>query len=142
MKTQIKIFLVDDNKSCLLFYKKGLMNLGYNNIETFESGESCLENLHQKPDIIFLDHEMGNLNGYEVLKKIKRENPDIFITMISNQSNMQLAINSLKIGALDYILKSDKVINKISNVLNKIEEIKLESQTKRKNFFRKLLSIF
>ena len=51
-----KIFLVDDDIFCLNFYRQHLINLGYQDITSFENGSGCLDGLTGLPDIIFLDH--------------------------------------------------------------------------------------
>lgn len=57
--------------SALLFTSNILKNHQYEDVTSFSSGEECLDELYQNPDIIFLDHNMEDLNGFEVLNKIK-----------------------------------------------------------------------
>lgn len=122
--TDLKIFLVDDDVFSLTIYRQHLRNLGYKHIAVFENGLDCLNSLAQQPDIIFLDHQMDQLNGVEVLKKIKQFNPDIYVVFISGQSDVQTVINSLKLGAFDYIVKDNNDTGKMEEVLNKINEVK------------------
>ena len=103
--TELKIFVVDDDPFSLTMYEHHLRNLGYTNVTAFENGTACLNNLTKQPDLIFLDHQMEILNGVDVLKKIKRFNPNTFVVFISAQDDVQTAVNSLKYGAFDYIIK-------------------------------------
>jgi CheY-like chemotaxis protein len=92
----VKIFLVDDDAFSLNLYEQNIRNLGYTNVTIFHSGVDCLNNLDQQPEIIFLDHNMDVLTGFEVLKKIKRINPNIYVIMLSAQENMKTAVDALK----------------------------------------------
>lgn len=131
IQTSYNLFLVDDDPFYLSLLHKKLTNSGYQLISTFTNGVDCLNALDQKPDIIFLDHNMDTFSGYEVLKKIKRQNPDIFVVMVSGQEDIKTAVDSLKHGAFDYILKSGNDSEKINAVIEKIAQVKeLQSRNK------------
>ncbi|MDX2172765.1 MAG: response regulator [Bacteroidota bacterium] len=142
MEKSAKIFLVDDDLYSLNLYQQTLTNLGYENVALFLNGTICLNNLQQKPVIIFLDHNMDELNGFEVLKKIKRFDPNIFVVIVSSQENMQVAIDALKYGAFDYIIKGDNDIEKMGKVIERIDLIEERFKKTKRNFIQKLLSIF
>jgi DNA-binding NtrC family response regulator len=120
----MKIFLVDDDMFCLNMYKQHLDNLNYKNVTCFDSGEICLENLADLPDVIFLDHDMDSITGLEVLKKIKQFNPAIFVVLLSGKASLKTAVNALKFGAFDYIVKGLYEFENISKVLNNINKLK------------------
>jgi len=137
----LKFFIVDDDRFCATVYEQYLRNQHYEDITSFSNGDECLDALHQKPDIIFLDHNMEELNGFEVLKKIKRYDPNIYVIMVSAQENIETAVNALKYGAFDYLVKDADVCEKMTKTIEKIFKIKEEmSQNKLKNF-RKFFSI-
>jgi DNA-binding NtrC family response regulator len=136
----LKIFLVDDDQFSLGIYEQYIRNLGYNDLQIFDNGTSCLNKLTDQPDVIFLDHGMDILNGIEVLKKIKRFNPNIFVVFVSGQEDIQTAVNSLKYGAFDYIVKGQNDIDRFQKVLNKILEVRELLMKKEKNFFQKIFS--
>jgi len=125
MKTNaaLKIYVVDDDTFSLHKYEQLLRNLGYSDITLFNNGQACIENLAQQPDIIFLDQEMEKLNGVEVLKKIKQFNTDIYVVFVSGQEDVQTAVNSLKYGAFDYIVKDDNDTGRIEQVLFRIRDV-------------------
>lgn len=132
-------FIVDDDHFVGMLYKKHLNNLGFSNLHFFISGVECLDNLHLSPEIVLLDHQMAGVNGFEVLKKIKRSNPDTAVIMVSGQEDMTTAINALKYGAFDYIIKDGKERNRIEDALNRL--IKLRSlRPASKSIFKKLIS--
>jgi DNA-binding NtrC family response regulator len=98
-----------------------LANLGYTNVTTFDKSADCLHELTRQPQVIFLDYQMDNLNGIDILKKIKRFNPNIIVLFISAQDAIQVAVNSLKYGAFDYIVKKDFTEEKIKIAMEKVE---------------------
>jgi DNA-binding NtrC family response regulator len=120
----LKIFLVDDDTYYLHILEQHLLNLGYQNIELFDNGTDCLDRLQDKPDIIFLDYQMDTLTGYEVLKKIKRFDPNIYVVMISAQEQIKPVVDALKHGAFDYLQKGDNEPQKVKDVLQRIVDIK------------------
>ena len=138
----MKLFLVDDDAFSLHLYRQNILNLGYTDVSVFENGMECLNNLNLKPEVVFLDHNMDNLSGFEVLKKIKRVDPNIFVVMVSAQENMKTAVDALKYGAFDYIIKGDNELLKIENVLCRIELIKAEIKKGNPGLLQKLLSVF
>lgn len=135
------IFLVDDDPFFLALLNKQLVNSGYNKIRTFSNGADCLNALNEKPDVIFLDHNMDTLSGYEVLKKIKRYDPDIFVVMVSGQEDIKTAVDSLKHGAFDYILKSDNEMEKIVTVLDKVAHLQELKAKKKPGILKSIFSI-
>ncbi|RZJ33962.1 MAG: response regulator [Chryseobacterium sp.] len=137
----LKFFIVDDDRFCASVYEQYLKNHNYENITYFSSGEACLEELHQKPDIIFLDHNMEELNGFEILKKIKRYDPNIYVIMVSGQENIDTAVNALKYGAFDYLVKDVDVCEKMTETIEKILKIKEEMSQNQLKGFRKFFSV-
>ncbi|MGK0427102.1 MAG: CheY-like chemotaxis protein, partial [Ulvibacter sp.] len=71
-----KIFIVDDDQLMANIYAQQLKNLGCEDIQIFDNGQDCLNALIDDPTIILLDHQMENLTGMEVLKKVKRFDPN------------------------------------------------------------------
>ncbi len=120
----LKIFVVDDELFYLNIFGRYIRNNGYDDVSIFQSGTECLNNLHRKPDVVFLDYKMDTMSGYDVLKKIKRFDPNIFVVMISSQNEIKPAVDTLKHGAFDYIQKGDSEEEKIKEVLNRILEFR------------------
>lgn len=141
-QSEFKFFIVDDDVFCSSLYEQHLNNIGCTNITHFSNGIDCLNNLHENPDIIFLDHNMNDLTGFEVLKKIKRINPAIYVVMISGQDDIKTAVDALKYGAFDYLIKDDQVSTKIKMLISKIITIKEELKKSNGGIITKLLSFF
>ncbi len=136
-----KLFIVDDDAFCLNIYEQHLRNLGYQDIHLFENGTECLNNIMMNPDVVFLDHSMDHLNGFEVLKKIKRFNPNIYVIIVSGQEDMKTAIDSLKFGAFDYIVKGADETEKMADVLKKIAQIQEALKNTKPTLLQRILSI-
>jgi DNA-binding NtrC family response regulator len=135
-----KIFIVDDDLFCLNMYDQHIKNLGYEDITLFQNGTDCLNNLIEYPNIIFLDHNMDMLSGFEVLKKIKRFDPNVNVVMVSGQDDLQIALNALKYGAFDYIAKGDQENEKIESVIKRIEDLDIEINRSKPSFLKNILS--
>ena len=131
MENQFKFFIVDDDVFFAKMYEQYLKNLNYNDIRYFDNGNDCLTNLNENPDIIFLDHNMDDMTGFEVLKKIKRYNPNIYVVMISGQENIKTAVDALKYGAFDYVVKDSNVCDKLTQIISNI--VKVKEQLKKAN---------
>ena len=102
----MKIFIVEDDK----FYA-GILeyHLSLNpeiEIEVFNSGKECIENLYKKPDLITLDFSLPDMSGIEVLKRIKLFNAALPIIIISGQEDIAIAVTLLKEGVYDYLIKN------------------------------------
>lgn len=135
---QLKIYIVDDDLFYLNTIAQHIRNLGYETVEIFNNGTACLECIKEKPDVVFLDYKMDVFTGYDVLKKIKRFDPDIYIVMLSGQIAIQPAIDSLKHGAFDYIEKGNSEQMKIKLVLERILKVKDLLKKSKPNFLKSL----
>jgi DNA-binding NtrC family response regulator len=118
-----KVFLVDDDPFCLNLMKHVMKTNGYADVHTYDGGAACLNSLTDEPDIIFLDYSMGSVSGIDTLKAVKRFNPDIYVVLVSGQQEVAVAVDSLKYGAFDYIVKDEKLGAKVGVVLTKIKSI-------------------
>lgn len=139
---QLKIFIVDDEVFYLNVLEQHIRNLGYDSVTAFSDGIECLNHITEKPDVVFLDYNMDTLSGYDVLKKIKRFDPNIYIVIISGQVKIGSAVNTLKHGAFDYIQKGDKEEDKIKNVLERIHKVRILLNQTKPSFLKRLFQFF
>ena len=140
----ITIFLVDDDVLCLNLYQQFLKQLGYNNVRLFDNGNDCLDSIaSQQPDIIFLDYNMDEMNGLDVLRQIKQVNPSIIVLFISGQEDIVIAVTTIQQGALDYIVKSSLNPDKLKSIMERVESIlpeKASATQESSSFFKRLFS--
>jgi DNA-binding NtrC family response regulator len=113
-KRQYKIFLVDDDTKHLILLKDHLeKHSEYDlKINIFSSGENCLDKLDENPDLIILDYYLDAIkpdaaNGLAILKKIKDHSPGLPVVMMSSQDNVQVAMDIIRSGSYDYIIKNE-----------------------------------
>ena len=108
---KIKLFLVDDDVDFLKLLKIQLLQQHDIVIETFSTGELCIEHLSSNPDIIIVDYNLDSIekdamNGIETLDKIKSLNADIPVIMLSAQDEIDIALKCMSHKAFDYVVKS------------------------------------
>ena len=143
----VKIFVVEDNEwyNKLLVYTLSL-NPDYD-VKSFFNARDFLNSLNEVPDIVTLDYRLPDLSGLEVLKRIRQENEDVQVILISEQEDIEMVVTLLKLGAYDYITKSDdikeRLLNTIQNLtkdLNLKKEISiLRREVQNKYSFRKTI---
>ncbi|MBO6515832.1 MAG: response regulator [Bacteroidia bacterium] len=137
-----KIFVVDDDLLTVKSYSRLLEKLGYTDIHTFLDGTSCLKELHTQPFIIFLDYQMEDLDGGQVLNKIKRFNPDVYVVMMSSQKDVTKAVETLKQGAFDYIVKGQNDQANMASTLERIHKIEHHILHSRRSLISRLINLF
>lgn len=124
-KELVKLFLVDDDALFLKSLEVEFMQHGDFVIQTFPTGELCVENLLHNPDVIILDYMLDGIyenamNGIETLDKIKYYNPDIPVVMLSAQDKIEVAINCMHHRALDYVVKSETAFMRLQKIITGI----------------------
>jgi DNA-binding NtrC family response regulator len=118
----LKIFLIEDDPWFGELLKHHLsLNPDYE-VSLFKTGSDCLSNLYLKPDIISIDFGLPDMNGRVLFKKIQEQNKSIPIIVISGQEDISVAVDFLKEGVKDYILKDDHTKEMLWNSILKIRE--------------------
>jgi len=118
----MKIFIVEDDPWYNKLLKHHLsLNPDYD-VVAFDSAKACVEKLPDNPDLICIDFVLPDMLGDELLNKIKLYNSATPVIVISGQDEIGVAINLLKAGASDYIVKDDNTKQMLWNAVNKIAE--------------------
>lgn len=126
------IFVVEDNRVYNKLICSYLKTNNFTNVMPFYSGEDVINNLYRNPNIIIQDFLLDGMNGIDVLKKAKEQDTDIEFIFLSGQDNIDVAINTMKYGAYDYIVKDQMALKKMVNKINKIQSVnKLVKTNKR-----------
>jgi two-component system, NtrC family, response regulator AtoC len=122
-RSVFKIFILEDDTwygSMLEHYLS--LNPDYE-VKRFESPAKFFAALHENPQVITLDYSLPDCDGAEVLRKIKEYNNHIQVIIISGQEDVATAINLLKNGAFDYIVKDDDTKDRLWNTILHLQEI-------------------
>ena len=126
---KIKLFLVDDDILFLKLLESDFHSCADFTINTFPTGELCLANLQQNPDVIILDYhldgiEKNAMNGLETLDKIKAYNQDIPVVMLSSHDKIDVAIKCMHHFAFDYVVKSETAFVRLQKIITTIFKYK------------------
>ncbi len=121
----IKLFLVDDDVVFLKSLEIEFLDHGGFTIDTFASGELCMEHISQNPDIVILDYwldgiDKNAMNGIETLDKIKYYNSEIQVVMLSSQDKIEVAVNCMHHKAFDYVVKSETAFMRLQKIITSI----------------------
>ena len=141
------ILVVDDDKNICKMIEINLRKEKEYDVEVANSGEACLKIIREQvPDLIMLDIQMPGIDGIETLKRIRDEEPLIPVVMMSAHGTIEKAVQSMKLGAYDFITKpfaSDRLLVTVRNALTtsslKQEIDSLRSQLRSKYQFRNII---
>ena len=125
----IRLFLVDDDALFLKSLEIEFLEHADFIIKTHATGESCIQNLQDAPDVVILDYhldgiEANAMNGIETLDAIKAYNPDIPVIMLSSQDKIDVAIDCMHHNALDYVVKSETAFIRLQKIITAIFQYK------------------
>jgi len=122
MNNPFKIFAVEDDPWYGEMIKYHLsMNPDYK-ITLFENAKGALNKLHEKPHLVCIDYNLPDSNGKDLYDTIKRYDPSIEVIIVSSQEEIRVAIELLKNGVYDYIVKDDNAKEMLWNSILKLRE--------------------
>ena len=119
-----RIFIVDDDPSMREMINE-FIQTKYDDAEihVFSTGESALLELFKKPDVIVLDYHLESadgksMNGIDILKRMKELLPYTPVIFLSGEENPEVAANTIKYGAYDYIVKNENAFHRLEIMVN------------------------
>ena len=119
-----QIYIIEDDPVYTKLVTLRLSELGFRNLQSFVSGEEGLAALNRNPDVILLDFSLQGINGFDTLKIIKEKRPGIHVIVLTGVKNDDLAARCLANGASEYLIKEEKSILKIIEILTAIKKEK------------------
>ena len=123
-----RILIVDDEESIRKSLSGALTDEGYV-VLTAEDGEEALDLVEtERPHLLLLDIWMPQMDGMEVLTKVREEFPDVSVIMISGHGNIETAVKATKLGAYDFIEKPLSLEKIIITIDHALREKKLEKE--------------
>lgn len=117
-----KIFLVEDETMFASLLRDYLQTHTGHEVILFNTGEACLNELDENPDIIILDYFLNSDNpeaadGLQILRKIRSRGSRAHIIMLSGQSEFGVAMQSRMDGAKQYVIKDDQAFERITRLI-------------------------
>ena len=141
------IFIIDDEESILKMLTHWVKNQWNYKVKVFTNGNDFLNSLSEDPDLVLLDIMLPDINGNDILQKIKQKNSSLPVVMLSAQGSVEVALESIRLGAFDYFPKPiDKgrlesaIRNAIKNYDLERELEKLKENLQREYSFENIIS--
>ena len=116
-------------------------------ITTFKTGEEALNGIFKEPDLVVLDYHLDSmnptaLNGLQILERLKIRYSSIQVVFLSSQESTEIAANTVKYGAFDYILKNQQAFHRLEVVIRNVTgQAHLKKNLGTQRFFNYFLAI-
>ncbi len=125
-----KILIVDDEKRVRLAFSENLKLDGFSTLEA-SNGEEALEVFRkERPDTVLLDYKMPGMNGIDILRELKKIDPDVPVIIITAYGDIPGAVEAVKLGAYDFLSKPPD-FGRLSLALKRaVEKYELERKLK------------
>ncbi len=124
-KTTKLIFIVDDDEMLQTALEDYITRKTQHKVLCFGTGEECMENLKQSPDVIIMDYYLNSVNkdaanGLDTMQAIKKKHSPIHFIMLSSQERYGIALQSLQKGAEQYVIKDEDAFDKIVEMIEEL----------------------
>jgi len=117
-----KVFIIEDDPIVTSVIKQSLIISSNCDIYTFENAEESLKNLHQNPDIVILDYNLPDEDGFSVMTKIKSYSQNIQVIICSGQEKADVVLKCLNNGANGYVFKDEMMIEYLRKSVSALSE--------------------
>lgn len=129
---KIKVLLVDDEKEFIRALAERLEVRDFNAETALDGYEAISKIKEQDFDVVVLDVLMPGINGIETLKEIKSIRPLINVIMLTGHATVETAIEGMKAGAYDYLMKPTET-NDLVDKITKAYKIKADHEERIRN---------
>jgi DNA-binding NtrC family response regulator len=120
-----KVLIIDDEVKLCWSISNILKKEGYETISAYDGNTGIIKVNEDHPDVILLDLRLPDIDGFQVLEKIKKLNEDIPIIMMTAYADVQSAVKAMKMGVCDFIPKPFEDHILLSAIKNAIERYRL-----------------
>lgn len=144
MSSNLKIAVVEDNEWFRRFLTHLISMIQEYEVKAYSSGKELLDDIHRfAPDIVSIDYRLPDLTGDILMEKVKTTFPSVDVIIISEQEDIEVAIELMRKGASDYLVKSKDMKELIFKTLKNIDEkrslqteiVALKKEVQTKNEF-------
>ncbi len=126
-----KILIVDDEQNILLFLTEALEDAGYA-ITAKGSGQEALNAIQAEEfDLMLVDLKLRDISGLEVMREAKKKAPDTVVIMLTGHGSLESAMEAIKYGAFDYLLKPTSVVVLKASIQKGLDRRQVELQQRR-----------
>ncbi|MDX2249093.1 MAG: sigma-54 dependent transcriptional regulator [Bacteroidia bacterium] len=115
-----KVFVIEDDEIFGRVVQRTLEKEDNYDVRIFKSGKEFFDNIHLLPDIVSIDYNLPDMNGMEILKKVKQYNEDISTIILSGQEKVEVVVDAYRNGANNYIIKNDNALVELTNVVKNL----------------------
>ena len=125
MDRKLKLLISDDSKLLRKKLRAELESLGCEVIEAENGKEAILKEMNEKPDGVILDIVMPEVGGIEALQVIREVSPEVPVVMLSSAGTPQKLMQTLKMGAIDFIQKpytSEQIKKAVEQIRKRVEK--------------------
>ena len=142
MKKKNVVLLVDDEEIFLKNISEALKSAGYEVLKANDEKKALSAVREKNPDVMLLDMCLGGADGIDILKEVKRSNPEVIVIMVSGYGTIDLAVKAVKLGAYDFLKKPIRIeplklaINRALEVKSMRDEIFNLRTSSRENVFK------
>ena len=135
-----KILIVDDDPMLVDFLKLLLESEGYEALEAADGLLALKQIEKENPEVVLLDYMMPNMDGLDVLRNVSVNYGSSFVVMLTGKGSEEVAVECMKAGAVDYVVKpfdNERLISVVRNAVRfrevELQKRKLNSQLKQLN---------
>lgn len=123
MKNTFNIFIVEVNRMYQKMFTHILGSDKTLELFLFDNGQHCLDALGQKPDIVFMDYYLPDLDGVSLIGRIRSQNPNTEVIVLSGQVEISTALQLLRLGVYDVITKDVTMKYRLVNIIKHLKEL-------------------
>lgn len=122
-----KIFLVEDDPIFAEMVQDFLKTKPQWEVSYFTTGEDCIREAYQTPDVVIIDYHLDNLNaggmnGIDTMVKLKKTAPQAHCIFLSGQKRYGVALQTISHGAENYIFKDENAFSEIGKILDSLRK--------------------
>lgn len=130
MAASAKVLIADDTPDHVELMRETLKSELDVEIDCVATGEECLKYIKKsRYNLLFLDYLLPKANGLDILREITKEDGDLPIVMVTGHGNEKIAVEAMKAGAVDYVVKSADGFAALPSIAKKVIE---KNQLKKK----------